>query len=70
MSVVCKLLSGRFILTCISGIVFAWMSITGILDPKDSMAIMLVVFTSYFQKRRDDGEEAIKKERGRGGEGK
>lgn len=42
--------SGRFILTVICGLSFGYMAITGILEAKDSLLIMTLVFSSYFQK--------------------
>ena len=45
-----KLLSGRFILTVICGLVFAYATLNYIL-PKDAItAIITMVFVSYFQR--------------------
>jgi len=57
MNVICKLLSGRFILTVIAGVTFAVMAIQEILDPKDALMVIMVVMTSYFQKRRTENGE-------------
>ena len=45
-----KLLSGRFWLTIISGLVFAYVACTRILPPEATAAILTAVFTSYFQR--------------------
>jgi hypothetical protein len=42
--------SGRFILTCICGVAFGVMAVQKILEPKDSLLIFTLVFSSYFQK--------------------
>jgi hypothetical protein len=43
-----KLLSGRFLLTVTAAVVFAVLSISGRIDAKDVMAIIIMVFTLYF----------------------
>jgi len=53
MNILCKLLSGRFILTVIVGITFATLSIMGILSPSQSMEVILLVIYGYFTKPRD-----------------
>ena len=52
-----KILSGRFILTVTSALVFAILSIDGKIDPKDVMAVVIMVFTLYFSRndRNDKG---------------
>jgi hypothetical protein len=45
-------LSGRWLLTLISGLVFAYCSITGLLKAETISAIISLVFVSYFQKER------------------
>ncbi len=45
-----KILSGRFILTVICGLVFAYVSITKIVPPDAVIAILSMVFISYFQR--------------------
>ena len=52
-TIICKLLSGRFILTLIAGGVFAYISCLGMIEPKDSMIVIMVVINSYFLKKRD-----------------
>lgn len=47
-----KLMSGRFILTVICGIVFAYSAITNKLEPAVITAILMMVFQQYF-KRED-----------------
>jgi len=52
-----KLMSGRFILTIITGFIFLNLSIYGKLDAKDVMAIIIMVFTLYFTRTdRNKGE--------------
>jgi len=52
-----KLLSGRYILTVIGGIVFAYAVWKRILPDAAVASILTMVFVSYFQKndRRDNG---------------
>lgn len=45
-----KLLSGRFFLTVVTGIVFAYAVISRILDAKSTAIIITMVFISYFQR--------------------
>lgn len=49
-----KLLSGRFWLSIIAGLVFAYATYAKILDGATVSAIVVAVFTSYFQ-RTDRG---------------
>jgi len=51
-----KILSGRLILTVICGIVFAWVSIAKIIPPDAVIAIVSMVFISYFQRQDRKGE--------------
>lgn len=53
---IAKLLSGRFLLTMISGIVFGYVAIKQIIDGATTAAILTAVFTSYFQ-RSDRGSD-------------
>ena len=43
-----KILSGRFILTCICGMVFAYVACKGKIEVAAITAILSAVFTSYF----------------------
>jgi hypothetical protein len=43
-----KLMSGRWLLTVSAAFVFVWLSISGRIDAKDVMAIIIMVFTLYF----------------------
>jgi len=54
-----KCLSGRFILTIVTAIIFSKCAWTGALDAKDVMAIIIMVFTLYFSKtdRKQNGEQ-------------
>lgn len=47
-----KLLSGRYCLTLISGLVFAFAVWKRILEPQATSAILSMVFISYFQRDR------------------
>jgi hypothetical protein len=47
-----KLLSGRWILTIICGLVFAYVAVTKIIPPEASVAIISMVFQAYFTKER------------------
>ena len=53
-----KLLSGRYILTLICGIVFAYGAVSKLLPADAVVAIVSMVFISYFQ--RTDREKEIK----------
>ena len=56
MNILCKLLSGRFILTVIVGITFAVLSIMGILNANQAMEIILLVIYAYFTKTRTESK--------------
>lgn len=47
-----KLLSGRYFLTVISGLVFAYATYTKLLNAEAVAAIITMVFINYFQKDR------------------
>lgn len=47
-----KILSGRFILTVICGIVFAVVALYKIIPPDAVIAILTLVFMAYFQRDR------------------
>lgn len=49
-----KLLSGRFLLTIICGIVYCVMSVNGLLPPDKAYDVILVVFYAYFTKDRNN----------------
>ena len=51
-----KLMSGRFWLTIIAGLVFAWCSYKGMLKPESIAAIVSMVFVSYFNKGVHNGK--------------
>lgn len=44
--------SGRFWLTIITGVVFAYVAVKGILPAEAISSIVTMVFVSYFQKER------------------
>lgn len=50
-----KLLSGRFLLTVITGLVFVYCCYTNKLTAEAIAAIIAMVFVSYFQKDRKNG---------------
>lgn len=47
-----KLASGRYCLALIAGVVFVIAAITGQLDSKDIIMILIIVFQSYFNRPR------------------
>ena len=49
-----KLLSGRFILTIIAGVVFAYATYKGLLKAEAVSAIITMVFVSYFNRQRKE----------------
>jgi hypothetical protein len=56
-----KFMSGRFLLTVIAGLVFAWCACRQIISGEATAAILTAVFTSYFHRpdRARRGEDAI-----------
>lgn len=48
-----KLMSGRYILTVIGGVVFAYMAVKKLLPPETSGVILTAVFMSYFNRQRN-----------------
>lgn len=50
-----KLLSGRYYLTVIAGIVFAYAVYSKILNAEATATIITMVFISYFQRNRNGG---------------
>lgn len=52
-----KLVSGRWILTVIAGLVFAYASIAGKIEAQAVAAIITAVFTSYFHRERKEEEK-------------
>ena len=51
-----KITSGRWLLTVICGGVFAFMSCTGAIEPKDALTVISIVITFYFSRRRMEDE--------------
>ena len=49
-----KIFSGRWLLTITTAFVFACLSINGSIDVKDVMAVVIIVFSLYFN--RNDRE--------------
>ena len=54
-----KILSGRFLLTCSSAVIFAYCSFKGVLSAEGIAAILSTVFTSYFNKPKSDRKENV-----------
>ena len=54
--IVRKLTSGKFLLTLIGGVVFAWGAVTGKISGEAVATIVTAVFISYFQKGKTDGD--------------
>jgi len=52
-----KLTSGRFVLTVITGMVFAYAVKYKILNAETTAAIIVMVFINYFQKDKDKEEQ-------------
>jgi len=50
-----KFLSGRFLLTVIAGLVFAWAVYKNLLPPAATSAILVSVFKDYFGKNLTNG---------------
>lgn len=50
-----KLISGRFWLTVIAGLVFAYTGVTRILPPEAIASIITMVFVSYFERHDRNG---------------
>lgn len=49
-----KLLSGRYLLTLICGVVFAYASVTKLISPEAVGIIITIVFKSYFEKNKKE----------------
>lgn len=49
-----KLLSGRYFLTVVSGLVFAYATYTKLLNAEAISAIVTMVFINYFQRDRKE----------------
>jgi len=47
-----KILSGRFILTCLAGATFAYVACNKIIEVAATTAILSNIFTSYFGRQR------------------
>ena len=55
-----KIASGRYILTVICGVVFAWTAVKKIIPPDAVIAILSTVFVSYFQRSRKEDSNGAK----------
>ncbi len=54
-----KIASGKFWLTIICGIVFAWVSVKKIIPPDAVITIITMVFISYFTKPPQNGNTKV-----------
>jgi hypothetical protein len=52
-----KILSGRFLLTIMAGVVFVYATVTKALAPEAIAAILMGVFTSYFDRKDRNGDK-------------
>jgi hypothetical protein len=60
-SILSKMASGRYLLTVICGIVFAYCSVTKIMPVDATISIVSMVFISYFNRGdRANGKEQVK----------
>ena len=48
-----KILSGRFLFTVITAIVFMWASMTGVLTNEQIVSIIMLVISFYFTKKKE-----------------
>ena len=55
-----KLTSGKFLLTVISGLVFAVLSVTGKLPTEDVTKILLIIIYAYFTRRNGESQKEDK----------
>ena len=60
-----KLLSGRFVLTVIGGVTFAYAVYVKALEPQATAAILTMVFVSYFNRSDRSKENGKEKENGK-----
>jgi len=56
-SIVCKILSGRFILVIIVGLVYAYLACHGIIEPAMIKDVTMLVVIFYFSKKRNDEQK-------------
>lgn len=54
-----KLTSGRWILTVVTALVFAFLAISGQAEAQDVMTIVVMVFTLYFTRSDRKGDENV-----------
>jgi len=61
--IIVKLTGGRFILTVIGGATFFYCAVQQIIDSQATAAILVAIFTSYFQRadRKQNGEKPNEK---------
>jgi hypothetical protein len=48
--IVYKVMSGRWLLSAFAGVAFLYMVITGQIDPKDALQVIIMAFAFYFAK--------------------
>ena len=49
-----KCLSGRYLLTILSGVAFVWVVVHNLIPPAATVAIILSVYKDYFNKKKGD----------------
>ena len=54
-----KITSGKFIITVISGVVFAYLSMKGILPVDKVHDVILIVIYAYFTKKSEEPKEGV-----------
>ena len=52
-----KVLSGRYLLTITSAIIFLLLIIKNMIEGKDAMVLIAMVFTLYFSKQRNETKQ-------------
>lgn len=64
--IIAKVTSGKFWLSIIAGLVFAYASVRKILSPEAIATIITMVFISYFQRDRKNDNGTPKLDKGQG----
>lgn len=56
-----KLSSGRYVLTLVASLIFAYCSCNQIIEPKDTIMLLGVIITSYFTRDRNNDTPTVDK---------